>query len=704
MPVLAPDPVATTTASPPPVGAARRPWPADWPLLVLLLGYPVWWLLGVDSLLPLALAVPMVVQLRRQHRLGRLHLPAGTTWWLLFLVWVAIGATMLWVDAPDAVPGGGPSRLLVFGFRWCWYAASGVVLLWVANLPQAISDRRVRALLGSLFVVCVAGGYLGLFAPAFELRSATELLLPRSIRANEFVLSLVHPQAADVQTLLGRPETRPKAPFPFTNTWGSCLSITLVFFVAALRESRPRVRAAGLVVLVLAAVPVVYSLNRGLWASVALGVVGLVVLALRRGSRATFAAVVVSVVLAVLLLLASPLGALYQDRLDHQHSNDRRGQLLEATVDSVTHGSPVLGFGTTRDVQGSFASITGAATPQCPACGVPPLGTQGQLWLVVFSQGWVGLALFLGFLARALARSWRCRTPGEAVATAVLAFFVLQLPIYDTLGMPLYLVMIAVGLVARQQRPAHEPARRPARRRATVALALLLPAAVGVGGGLVVARAERTTDFASRVSVLITPAPVYLDTGTTADGRRLDGAAPPREITVDTEAALLTSQAALTRASRASGSTTEQLRAGVTVTAPPSSQVLDVTVRSATSSSSQRAATAVADAYLDVRREYLENRRDETLRGLREQLRSIAPEAGNDDLERDLTTAIAHLRVGRPTIGRVIRQEPAVAVGSQPVVPIASGAALGLLAGVLWLRRRPTDPDLRRPTIPRSRP
>jgi hypothetical protein len=376
--------VDETPDVPAPAGRRRAGWPAHLPLTTLVLGYPLWWLLGIDSLLPLLLAGPMWWQLRRRRRW---RLPPGAGWWFLFVLWVALGVTMLWVDAPGGVPGGGASRLLVFAYRLAWYVACATVLLWVTNLDRSVSDRRLHALLGYLFVVCVAGGLLGLAAPAFEVRSAVELLLPHGLAANEFVSSLVHPQAADVQTVLGRPEARPKAPFPFTNTWGSCLSITLVFFVVVLKE-RPRWRVAGVVVLVLAAVPVVYSLNRGLWASIALGVVGLTLLAVSRGSRVAVVGVVAGAVLGVLLLLASPLGTLYQDRLDHQHSNDRRAQLLEVTVDSVSHGSPVLGFGTTRDVEGSFASISGAATPDCPACGVPPLGTQGQLWLVVFSQGW----------------------------------------------------------------------------------------------------------------------------------------------------------------------------------------------------------------------------------------------------------------------------------------------------------------------------
>jgi hypothetical protein len=110
----------------------------------------------------------------------------------------------------------------------------------------------------------------------------------------------------------------------------------------------------------------------------------------------------------------------------------------------------VAGFGSTRDVQGSFFSIAGGSRPDCPACGVPPLGTQGHLWMVLFSQGLVGLVLFLGFFGRQALAFRRGRSPTHLAGMCVLLFFGLQLFVYDTLGMPLFIVMIAVALMWRQ--------------------------------------------------------------------------------------------------------------------------------------------------------------------------------------------------------------------------------------------------------------
>lgn len=687
----------------------RRPLPAHWPLTVLIGGYPLWWVLGLDSFLPLLLAVPMAAQLLRRRTLV---LPPGFGWWVLFLTWTVLGVALLWSDAPGAVPGGDSSRLLVFAFRLAWYAACTVVLLWVANTPQAqLPTRLVHGLGAWLFVLCTAGGVLGVLAPEWEIRSLVETLLPGGLAQNPFVASLVHPQAADVQMVLGRPEPRPKAPFPFTNTWGSCLSLCLVFLLALDRSRSVLLRVLVPLVVAVALWPVAYSLNRGLWASLALGLLIVLLLRLVRGDRVALVVLVLGTVAGLAALLASPLGDLYGERLEHQHSNGRRTQLLEATTGSVTDGSPVLGFGSTRDVQGSFASITGAATPECPACGVPPLGTQGQLWLVLFSQGWPGLAFFLLFVALALARSIRCRTKSETVATVVVAFFVLQLPIYDTLGLPLYLVMVAVGLATRERPPPAAHLARWLRRRGGLRGAALLVAATSAAGsvlGASVAVAAHEPSSRTRVLVLVTPSPVYLATGPTREAVSTGDESPPREITVDTEAALVLSQRALGAASAATGLPVPVLRDAVKVTAAPSSQVLELAVRLPSATDTRAGGTALAEAYLTERERFLVQRRRDLADGLRRELAALDPVSTLLAPRREqLLDEILYLASTTPSIGRVIRVDPAETVRRQSEIGIASGLGLGLLAGLVLLRHRRPRPEhhsLLDPRRPRRNP
>jgi hypothetical protein len=161
---------------------------------------------------------------------------------------------------------------------------------------------------------------------------------------------------------------------------------------------------------------------------------------------------VVGAVIGGLLLAMSPLAATIQDRLDNPHSNERRGQLIVATVTSVVQGSPVLGFGTTRNVQGSFSSIAGGETVTCPACGVPPFGTQGTLWGVLFFHGLVGGALFLIFFLRWFLR-YRRRPSAVAIAvTASLLMAGVELLVYDFGSAPVTTIMIGLALAWREER------------------------------------------------------------------------------------------------------------------------------------------------------------------------------------------------------------------------------------------------------------
>src|SRR3954467_12772381 len=77
------------------------PRSTGWPLTVLLVGYPLWWALGMGTLIVFVLCVPMVVQLwlRRPVRV-----PPGFGIWLVFLIWVALSATMLDVNPPGTLP------------------------------------------------------------------------------------------------------------------------------------------------------------------------------------------------------------------------------------------------------------------------------------------------------------------------------------------------------------------------------------------------------------------------------------------------------------------------------------------------------------------------------------------------------------------------------------------------------------------------
>lgn len=676
----------------------------SWPLALVLVAFPLWWILGFSGFVAMIFAVPMAVQLWRQRQVV---VPKGFGWWLLFLVWVCLGALVLWVDAPGAVPGGGgASRMLVFVYRVCWYLTCTVVLLWLANSSRrGISFVRVCSLVGYLFVFAVLGGLLGVFAAHIELRSVLELVLPGGIRSNSFVKSIIHPGLADVQRVLGRPEARPKAPFAFANSWGSNLALTLPFFLVGwMRYGRRWQRLAAIPVLILAAIPVVYSLNRGLWASLLLGGVFYLALQVSRGRVIALFISIIAAVIAALLFVASPLGTIVTERMANQHSNDRRGQLLTQTVWSTTTGSPVIGFGSTRDVQGSFASIAGASTPDCKACGVPPLGTQGHLWMVIFSQGLVGAVLFLAFFLTSFFRSWRCRSTPEVVATCVLLFFALQMFVYDTLGMPLYLIMIAIALAWREQSRAvgsesylirvstlrmYIDGLREITKPAIVLV--MIGGLVGLGVGI-----ARPTAYVATERLLLAPSPSHLVTGLALNQT-------PQEITIDTEAALLLSEGTLSQVA-GSEQSTEDLRRQIQVTAEPNTSVLVVKVRDSSASGASTLAKDVSAAYLDVRRKYLLDRREQVLAALRDRLDSLATlgvatpgvdldsqRGGRVAAEMQSVDEAISAMILTPTVaGEVLNSDPATALPQDFPKFVGSGLAVGIGLTSLMLFSRLT--------------
>lgn len=690
----------------PPRGASvRSSWAAHWPLSILFLGFPLWWALGLRTLMPMFIAVVMADQLLRRRR--RLVLPAGFGVWFLFLAWVALGVLVLFADAPAAVTGGGASRLLVFAYRAAWYFTVTVMLLWVANLRESeLPTRWLFQLLGYMFVVTTVGGLVGVLVPTFEFRSLVELLLPAGIRSNGLVQSIAHPAVADIQNVLGRPQARPKAPFPFANSWGSSLALYLPFFLVAWwRDGARWQRVLVPVVLGTATVPIIYSLNRGLWICLAMGFLGYLVLQV---ARARLAPLIVTLVLLAgvsIAFFASPLGQIFQERLNHAHSNVRRSLLLNQTVASTVEGSPIVGFGSTRRVQGSFTSIAGGDTPDCSACGLPPLGTQGHLWLVIFSQGLIGVALFLAFFLFALSRTWRCRTVTETLCLFVLVFFALQIAIYDTLGMPLITVMLAIGAVWREQ--VATGVRDPGRHRLAPALArlrtavpmltVLVLAGALVGAGL---STLRHTSYAARVAVELNQSPMsFAGTQPATDPKTFN------LVTLDTESSLVTSEQTLGRALGTSDpAAIDALRQKVEVTAAPNTRVLSIEVRDHVAANAGRLADAVARDYLTLRNGYLTDRRGRAVANLERRLKRIErsarrPQASHPAAVRQVATAnatrdrlqttLTNLLAYSQGAGHVIRTSVPKRLRNQREVPVTSGAALGLAVGATLLAAFP---------------
>lgn len=422
------------------VGGGLR---AGWPLYALLVGFPVWWLLGLAEFIWMLMAIPMLVSLAMR---GDVRAPRGFGIWLLFLGWMLISVTQL--DQP--------SRLLSFSYRAAAYLSAGVVFLYVYNLPrQLVPIRSIVMALVAFWLVVVAGGLLGLLVPQGRLTTPLGLLLPPSVANNPFVVDMVHPPFAQVHDFVGYPVPRPTAPFVYTNAWGGNIALLTPIAIAAIGVAMSNLRRNAIrLALLVSLVPIVFSLDRGVWISLGAGLVYMAVRIAIRGRVRALAGLVALMTVIGALVVFTPLMQLIQDRIANPHSNERRASLTEQAAKGAMQ-SPVFGYGGPR--------------PSAENTDAPPVGTHGQAWLVLYSHGVPGLVLFAGWLAWAVWSTARAPTGVPLWLHVVVVVGCLQLPYYGLLPAQLHLMMIAAALVWRE---------RDSARRMAVAQTARPPAAV----------------------------------------------------------------------------------------------------------------------------------------------------------------------------------------------------------------------------------
>jgi hypothetical protein len=81
---------------------------------------------------------------------------------------------------------------------------------------------------------------------------------------------------------------------------------------------------------------------------------------------------------------------------------------------------------------------------------MPPVGTHGMLWYLMFVHGFVGLALFLTWLGGEVLRSGRVRTTDGWWTHLALVIGLVQVPFYGLLPQ-VVLFGIAAGLSHRER-------------------------------------------------------------------------------------------------------------------------------------------------------------------------------------------------------------------------------------------------------------
>jgi hypothetical protein len=362
-----------------------------WPLAVLFVAFPLWWLLGVASFIWPFVAIPAAVAMVRGRRT---RAPVAIVIWFAFLSWVLLSGLQL--DSG--------TKILTFIYRYLLYAAAAILFLYVYNLPRASRlDTRVLRALTVFWAVVVAGGYAGLLLRNATFTPPLEHLLPHSLSQKPFVQELVQPVFAEITNFLGYPAARPAAPFTYTNEWGGNIAaLTPVAFAAAASAGRGLRRRVIIVLLIASLVPMVVSLNRGMFLSLGVGITYVTVRLAIRGRFGALASVLAVTAAGVIIVVSTPLGHLVTASFSstHGHSNATRLSLYQQTTAGVSH-SPLFGYGAPKPV------TTGVG--QQP--GTPAIGTQGQLWMVLYSSGYPAAVLFVGFYLAVLWQTRRARGP-----------------------------------------------------------------------------------------------------------------------------------------------------------------------------------------------------------------------------------------------------------------------------------------------------
>lgn len=392
----------------------------SWPLHASFALLPLWFLFGLHGFMWIVLAVPMAAALVQKPRLV---LPRGLGWWLLFTGAVLVSALSL--DSAGRFAG--------WALRFAYVVAALIIGLYVLNGGRSLTVWGTIRALTWLWIAAVVGGYLAFVVGTLSYRAPLYHLMPGALLENELITTLLTPSFADIQNIIGIDLPRPKAPFNYTNTWGSMLALLTPFAMVAAADRRVRFppRLVHLV-MVASVVPAVLSLNRGLWLSFGVGVVYVAIRLGFLGSTTMLFRGLVATCVLVAVLALSPLGDLVVTRIATGHSNQDRAELITNALEGTAE-RPLFGWG----------------APRPGERGLPSVGTHGQLWYLLFSHGIIGTAGYLGFFATVGLRTFRQRTPSGLWMHAVLVIGAVQMLFYLAIPSQMMTMMVAGMLAIR---------------------------------------------------------------------------------------------------------------------------------------------------------------------------------------------------------------------------------------------------------------
>jgi hypothetical protein len=375
-------------------------------------------------LMPLVLSAVMAAMLLARRRTD---VVPGVLPYVAFCLWVLPCALM--IDSH--------LRLLGFAVRSAQFFSGAILLVYVVNARRSYDFSKLVRDLTFLWVCVVIGGYAGMLFPDLRLTTLPGLLTPPGMARNDLLHDTLFPPMAEVQHPYGSPEAfnRPAAPFPYSNDWGGAIALLTPIALAALGGTRSTLRRIGIgAVLAASLLPIGASSNRGMFIALAGALLYVGVRIAFRGYWIPLLGLSIVSLGGVIYYFVAAASQI-QARQTYSHSTEGRKTLYVQTLQRTLH-SPFVGYGAPRP------SVTSDVS----------LGTQGWIWELMFSFGFVGLGLFLWFLVGTVCTTWlsvpgtrRLLVHGSLVAVCIMITY------YGQSIAQLMAVLVIAGVLLRDR-------------------------------------------------------------------------------------------------------------------------------------------------------------------------------------------------------------------------------------------------------------
>ena len=389
-----------------------------WPVVFFGVAFPVMWVLGLGfAFLPVSGALAAFVMIRRRHAV----LPPAWFLWFGYLV-IAL-ASVVQIDTTG--------RLIGYVLRLGMVLGATALAVYVYSAtPRSIPTGLVYRSMAWLWTFVIVGGWLGILLPEVILQTPFASVVPGGLLSNDLVTQLVRPRFAQIEYPYGAdPIIRPAAPFQATNGWGCNIALLAPLMVRYLTMLSGWRRWLLLGISVLGIVPALATLNRGLFIGFGIALVYVGARALIAGRFRLAGAVAGVLVAAALLATVTGVAGSITERTETGGTNETRASLYEEAIDRTLQ-SPLLGYGAPRPSLREEISV----------------GTQGHVWNIMVSHGFLALAFYLAYFLVTAWQGRNARNPADAGhLTAVVG---LVLVVFYGLDGPQIAVLLMAGALS----------------------------------------------------------------------------------------------------------------------------------------------------------------------------------------------------------------------------------------------------------------